>query len=305
MRAERPAEPAVTTDFSHRLAFYRERLQGALDVALPAADIYPARLHEAMRYSAEGGKRLRALLVYAAGEVLNLHVDHLDAPACAVELIHAYSLVHDDLPAMDDDDLRRGRPTCHKQYDEATAILVGDGLQTLAFSVLARAAALPAEARLQMVELLADAAGSRGMVGGQAVDLASENQTLSLPELEALHIHKTGALIRASLLLACAAQPGLMATHQYALDRYGKLIGLAYQIQDDVLDIEGAADELGKTAGKDVAAHKSTYPSVMGLAAAKQRAEELFDEARSVLAIFGDQALPLVWLADHIQGRKH
>jgi geranylgeranyl pyrophosphate synthase len=143
------------------------------------------------------------------------------------------------------------------------------------------------------------------MVGGQAVDLASENQTLSLPELEALHIHKTGALIRASLLLACAAQPGLMATHQYALDRYGKLIGLAYQIQDDVLDIEGAADELGKTAGKDVAAHKSTYPSVMGLAAAKQRAEELFDEARSVLAIFGDQALPLVWLADHIQGRKH
>jgi len=178
-------------------------------------------------------------------------------------------------------------------------------LQTLAFGALARAEPLPAEARLQMIERLAEAAGSRGMVGGQAVDLESEGQDLSLPELEALHIHKTGALIRACLLLACEAQPGLMATHRYALDRYGKLIGLAYQIQDDVLDIEGAATELGKTAGKDVAAHKSTYPAVMGLAAAKQRAEELFDEARSVLTIFGDQALPLVWLADHIQGRRH
>jgi geranylgeranyl pyrophosphate synthase len=295
----------VTTDFSHRVTFYRARLQATLDRCLPAAEVYPARLHQAMRYSVEGGKRLRALLVYAAGEVINVPVEHLDAPACAIELLHAYSLVHDDLPAMDDDDLRRGRPTCHRQYDEATAILVGDGLQALAFCVLARAEALPAESRLKMVELLADAAGSRGMVGGQAVDLASENQDLSLPELEALHIHKTGALIRACLLLACEAQPGLMATHRYALDRYGKLIGLAYQIQDDILDIEGDEDDLGKTAGKDVAAHKSTYPSVMGLSAAKQRAEELFDEARSVLTIFGDQALPLVWLADHIQGRRH
>lgn len=295
----------MSTDFSHRLAFYRDRLQTTLDHALPAAEVYPTRLHQAMRYSSEGGKRLRALLVYAAGEVLNAPLEALDAPACAIELIHAYSLVHDDLPAMDDDDLRRGRPTCHRQFDEATAILVGDGLQTLAFGVLARADALPAEARLQMVGLLADAAGSRGMVGGQAVDLASENQALTLPELEALHIHKTGALIRACLLLACEASPALMATQRHALDRYGKLIGLAYQIQDDVLDIEGADHTLGKTAGKDVAANKSTYPSVMGLAAAKQRAAELFDEARAALALFGEQAAPLVWLADHIQGRRH
>ncbi|MDB5967651.1 MAG: geranyl transferase [Hydrocarboniphaga sp.] len=305
MKAEAFIEPAVTTDFSHRLAFYRERLQNTLDRCLPAADIYPARLHEAMRYSTDGGKRLRALLVYAAGEVLNVHVDQLDAPACAIELIHAYSLVHDDLPAMDDDELRRGRPTCHRQFDEATAILVGDGLQALAFGVLARAELLPAQARIRMVGLLADAAGSRGMVGGQAVDLASENQALSLLELETLHIHKTGALIRACLTLACETQPDLMATHRYALDRYGKLLGLAYQIQDDVLDIEGAAHDLGKTVGKDVAAHKSTYPSVMGLSAAKQRAEELFDEARSVLSILGAEAMPLVWLADHIQGRRH
>lgn len=295
----------MSIDFSHRLEFYRRRLQAALDRCLPPADAYPARLHEAMRYSCDGGKRLRALLIYGAGEVLGLPADALDAPACAIELIHAYSLVHDDLPAMDDDDLRRGRPTCHRQYDEATAILVGDALQALAFGVLAHAEALPEGARLKMIQRLADASGSRGMVGGQAVDLASEGQTLSLPELESLHIHKTGALIRACLLMACDASPALTPDQQYALDRYGKLIGLAYQIQDDVLDIEGAAGELGKTAGKDLVAQKSTYPAVMGLQAAKQRAIELFDEARAVLAPFGDRAPPLLWLADHIQGRRH
>jgi farnesyl diphosphate synthase len=205
---------------------------------------------------------------------------------------------------MDNDDLRRGRPTTHRRYDEATAILVGDALQTLAFQVLARDPDLSAEQQISMVQTLAQAAGSRGMAGGQAVDLESEHRSLTLPELEALHLHKTGALIRASLLLATQASAAANAEIE-ALDRYGKLIGLAYQIQDDVLDIEGTADGLGKTAGKDVAAHKSTYPSVMGLPAAKQRANELFDEARQSLALFGPRAEPLIWLADHIQGRHH
>jgi len=293
--------------FASRVAAYQQRLQRTLDLSLPAATLYPARLHAAMRYSTDGGKRLRPLLVYAAGEVLGLPPQAVDAPACAVELIHAYSLVHDDLPAMDDDDLRRGRPTTHKAYDEATAILVGDGLQALAFAVLAgnRGTALSAEQRLQMIAVLAEAAGSRGMVGGQAVDLESEGRTLTLPELEALHIHKTGAMIRACLLLACHAKSPLAQADLDALDRYGKCIGLAFQIQDDILDIEGNSASLGKTAGKDEAAHKSTYPAVMGLPAARQRATELFDEARSALGRFGPAAEPLLWLADHIQGRQH
>lgn len=293
--------------FASRVAAYQQRLQQTLDLSLPAATLYPARLHAAMRYSTDGGKRLRPLLVYAAGEVLGLPPQAVDAPACAVELIHAYSLVHDDLPAMDDDDLRRGRPTTHKAYDEATAILVGDGLQALAFAVLAgnRGTALSAEQRLQMIAVLAEAAGSRGMVGGQAVDLESEGRTLTLPELEALHIHKTGAMIRACLLLACHAKSPLAQAELDALDRYGKCIGLAFQIQDDILDIEGNSASLGKTAGKDEAAHKSTYPAVMGLPAARQRATELFDEARYALGHFGSAAEPLLWLADHIQGRQH
>ncbi|MGH8447213.1 MAG: polyprenyl synthetase family protein, partial [Solimonas sp.] len=195
----------------------------------------------------------------------------------------------------------------HKAYDEATAILVGDGLQAQAFHVLAadREAGLDAGQRLRMVELLADAAGSRGMVGGQAVDLASERQQLTLAELEALHVHKTGAMIRACLLLACAAAPDLAPARHDALDRYGKCIGLAFQIQDDVLDIEASSALLGKTAGKDEAHLKSTYPSVMGLPAAKARAAELFAAAREALAVFNDAAEPLLWLARHIEGRDH
>ena len=296
-----------TASFALRIDAYRERLRHQLDASLPAATQYPARLHEAMRYACDGGKRLRALLVYAAGETLGLEPQSLDAPAAAVELIHAYSLVHDDLPAMDDDDLRRGRPTVHKAYDEATAILVGDALQTLAFAVLARnnATNLGAAQKLAMIDALAEASGSRGMVGGQAIDLQSEGKNLSLPELETLHIHKTGALIRACLKLACDAAPSLDPAHAESLDRYGKCIGLAFQIQDDVLDIEGSSAELGKTAGKDSASLKSTYPSVMGLPAAKQRAAELFDEANKVLNVFGEKAEALRWLAQHIQGRNH
>lgn len=296
-----------TDSFALRVDAYRERLHQQLDVCLPAATHHPARLHEAMRYACDGGKRLRALLVYAAGETLGLEAQTLDAPAASVELIHAYSLVHDDLPAMDDDDLRRGRPTVHKAYDEATAILVGDALQTLAFTVLTRSntANLSAAQKLAMVEVLAEASGSCGMVGGQAIDLQSEGKNLSLPELETLHIHKTGALIRASLKLACLAAPMLDSAQADALDRYGKCIGLAFQIQDDVLDIEGNSAELGKTAGKDSASLKSTYPSVMGLPAAKQRAAELFSDADKALNVFGQKATALRWLAMHIQNRNH
>ena len=276
-----------------------------LDQHLPPATLHPARLHEAMRYASAGGKRLRPLLVYAAAEVIGLPVAQAHSSACAIEMIHAYSLVHDDLPAMDDDDLRRGLPTVHKQFDEATAILVGDALQTLAFQVLARDESLSATQRLRMIEVLAEAAGSRGMVGGQAIDLASEHKQLSLAELEALHVHKTGALIRACLQLPCLAQTGIAAERFEALDRYGKCIGLAFQIQDDVLDIEGNTAGLGKTAGKDEVSGKSTYPSVMGLPAAKERARGLFNDARAALSPLGPDADALRRLADRVEGRQH
>ncbi len=295
----------MSTSFSGRVALYRLRLQAGLEQWLPSAATYPARLHEAMRYAVDGGKRLRPLLVYASGEVLGLPPQRLDAPACAVELIHAYSLVHDDLPAMDDDDLRRGRPAVHKAYDEATAILVGDALQTQAMQVLAGdyQSGLDVAQRLRMIDCLSRAAGSRGMIGGQAVDLASEGQQLCLAELEALHVHKTGAMIRACLQLAALAAPGLPDAPRTALDHYGKCLGLAFQIQDDVLDVEASSDALGKTAGKDAAQLKSTYPSVMGLPAAKARAAELFAAAHAALAVFDDAAEPLHWLASHIEGR--
>ncbi|MGH8429293.1 MAG: polyprenyl synthetase family protein, partial [Solimonas sp.] len=212
----------------------------------------------------------------------------------------------DDLPAMDNDELRRGRPTVHKAYDDATAILVGDALQTLAFFVLAHdhGSGLEALQRIKMIEVLTDAAGSRGMVGGQAIDLQSQGQSLTLAELEALHIHKTGAMIRACLLMACYARSPLDTAHLEALDRYGKCVGLAFQIQDDILDIEGNSASLGKTAGKDAATQKSTYPSVMGLPAARERSQELFDIARAAVHVFGREAEPLLWLANHIQGRS-
>ena len=293
-----------STDFGSRVPAYLERLAQALDRRLPAASEDPSRLHEAMRYACDGGKRLRALLVYAAGEALGVPVEKLDAPACAVELIHAYSLVHDDLPAMDDDDLRRGRPTVHKAYDEATGILVGDGLQTQAFSVLADEPALGEAQRLRMVSILALASGSLGMVGGQAVDIASEGRRISLAELQSLHARKTGALILASLQLAAVAADATADTRA-ALETYGRHIGLAFQIQDDVLDETASTETLGKTAGKDLAQHKSTYPSLLGLDGARQRATSLFEEARSVVGALPGGAAPLRWLADFIEGRAH
>ena len=290
--------------FAERVPAYLKRLERSTDALLPAAATDPEQLHEAMRYACDGGKHLRALMVYAAGETLGVPAEKLDAAACAVELIHAYSLVHDDLPAMDDDDLRRGRPTVHKAYDEAIGILVGDALQTSAFEVLATTDALDASQKVRMIRALAHASGSLGMVGGQAVDMASENKTLTLAQLESLHARKTGALILVTCQLAgIAANATETATH--ALERYGQCIGLAFQIQDDVLDQIADTATLGKTAGKDLAQHKSTFPSLLGLEQAKRRADALFDEARNAARSISHHAEPLLWLADFIQQRDH
>lgn len=295
--------PEAST-FAERVPAYLKRLERSTDALLPAAATDPERLHEAMRYACDGGKHLRALMVYAAGETLGVPAEKLDAAACAVELIHAYSLVHDDLPAMDDDDLRRGRPTVHKAYDEAIGILVGDALQTSAFEVLATTGALDADQKVRMIRALAHASGSLGMVGGQAVDMASENKTLTLAQLESLHARKTGALILVTCQLAGIAA-NAAETARHALERYGQCIGLAFQIQDDVLDQIADTATLGKTAGKDLAQHKSTFPSLLGLEQARQRADALFDEARDAARSISHHAEPLLWLADFIQQRDH
>lgn len=283
------------------------RVNAALEQWLPAATLHPRKLHEAMRYAALGsGKRIRPLLVYATGQAVGTDWPHLDPLAGAVELIHAYSLVHDDLPCMDDDELRRGRATCHIAYDEATALLAGDALQTLAFYVLAHAP-LPvtAEIRLQMIKQLALSAGSRGMAGGQAIDLAAVGQPLNIAELENMHIHKTGALIRASVRLGALTQASITPERLKQLDHYAKCIGLAFQIQDDILDVEGETTALGKTQGKDSRQQKPTYPALLGLAEAKRKAGELHDEAIDQLAAFGQQADYLRQLAQLIIHRHH
>jgi geranylgeranyl pyrophosphate synthase len=283
------------------------RAEAALDARLPPTAKLPERLHQAMRYSTlGGGKRLRPLLAYATGHALGLPQDILDGPACAVEFIHVYSLIHDDLPAMDDDDLRRGKPTCHKAFDEATAILAGDGLQTLAFHVLASDPSIkvPAENRIRMIEALATASGSCGMVGGQAIDLDSVGKALDLPGLEAMHIRKTGALIRASVRLAALADPGLKKQDGDKLDHYAKCIGLAFQIQDDILDEESDTQTLGKTQGKDRDNNKPTYPSLLGLAGAKEKAADLHEQALESLSGFGGEADYLRDISSFIVQRK-
>src|SRR5271163_4616386 len=290
-----------------RMRGYQTRVQNVLEGALPAAELIPQRLHAAQRYAVlSGGKRLRPLLVYCTGEALNVPVALLDAPAAAVELIHSYSLVHDDLPAMDDDDLRRGQPTTHRAFDEATAILAGDALQVLAFSLLARdrAAGVSCESRLKMIQILTDASGTTGMAGGQALDLAAVGRSVNLEELEAMHRLKTGALIRASVLLAAACAPGLTTAEWDALDGYSQDIGLAFQIQDDILDVEGSTEDLGKTIGADAARAKPTYPSVLGLENAKRRARELQRRAGERLAPFGGGARVLTWLASYVVDRR-
>ena len=296
--------PSPTID-----TFFREhqtRVERVLERCLPPADAVPTRLHEAMRYSVlGGGKRLRPILVYATGAALGIDPRSLDAPAAAVELIHAYSLVHDDLPAMDDDDLRRGRPTTHRAFDEATAILTGDALQVLAFEVLATDPAIgSAAARIATIRILAQASGTAGMAGGQALDLAAVGQRLDLPDLEEMHRRKTGALIRASVLMAAAAAADLGAAHQAALDDYAKDVGLAFQIQDDILDVEGSTADIGKQAGADAARSKPTYASILGLDASKQRAQALKVRASERVAILGEKAQILAALARYVVDRR-
>ena len=282
------------------------RMESALSRLLPAAEIAPARLHAAMRYAAlEGGKRVRPLLCFAAGEVSAAPAPRLEVAASAVEMIHAYSLAHDDMPCMDDDVLRRGKPTVHVEYDEATALLVGDALQSLAFQLISEPGLCDDPARqLDMVNTLAAGAGSRGMAGGQAIDLASTGKPLDLPELEFIHIHKTGALIRASVLLGAACGDKLGAEERGRLDHYAKTVGLAFQVVDDVLDADANTATLGKTAGKDARQGKATYVSAMGLSRAKAFAEELRVEARNTIQPFEGRGRRLAELADFIVLRK-
>jgi farnesyl diphosphate synthase len=286
----------------------QQQVEQALEHWLPAPTTAPERLHSAMRYATlGGGKRVRPVLVYAAGQALGESPKRLNGAACAVELIHAYSLIHDDLPAMDDDDLRRGQPTCHKAFDEATAILAGDALQTLAFHVLCKDPNLEADAdtRLHMVEILALASGSRGMAGGQALDLAAVGQELNLAQLENMHIHKTGALIRASVQLGTLLSKETDEQQIRNLDHYAKCIGLAFQVRDDILDIEGETEVIGKTQGKDQAQFKPTYPALLGLQGAREKATQLREEAMDSLSGLDEKADPLRWLADYIVGRSY
>ena len=286
---------------------YRERIEHALAARLPAATAAPARLHEAMRYAAlGGGKRVRACLVYAAGTALGVREKLLDAPACAIELIHAYSLVHDDLPCMDDDDLRRGKPSCHRAYDQATALLAGDALQTLAFEILATELALAAgpTQRLEMIATLARAAGATGMAGGQAIDLASVGKKLAPEELQDMHARKTGALIHAAVRLGALAAESPYQSLLAALDTYGHAIGLAFQIADDVLDVEGETATLGKQPGVDQARGKPTYATLLGTEGAKAKAKALLDRALESLAPLGDNGAVLAALARYIVERR-
>ena len=299
--------PQKMNDFQVWAQQLQMRTESVLDRLLPAPQIAPERLHQAMRYSVlGGGKRIRALLAHAAGELFGAPAERTDIAASAVELIHAYSLVHDDLPCMDDDDLRRGKPSCHRQFDEATALLVGDALQTLAFQILAQPG-LCADVRqqLEMVNVLAQASGSRGMAGGQAIDLASVGVNLSQQELEFMHIHKTGALIRAATQLGARCGETVDAPRMQALDHYAKCVGLAFQVVDDILDDQADTATLGKTAGKDADRNKPTYVTILGLERAKALADELHADALESIAPFGTAAQRLVQLADFITGRTY
>ncbi len=290
-------------DFSAWAAKQQARIEHALNNMLPVTSSTPQKLHSAMRYSAlEGGKRVRALLCYAAAELCHTDAKIADAGACAVELIHAYSLVHDDMPCMDDDDLRRGKPSCHKQFDDATALLVGDALQSLAFEVLSQPdLCTQASHQLGMLNILAKASGSTGMAGGQAIDLASVGMPLNQAELENMHQLKTGALIQAAALLG-----GINGDVEknIAIQTYAKNIGLAFQVVDDILDVEADTSTLGKTAGKDADSNKPTYVSILGLANAKQHAQQLYNNAIDALTPFGNDAIRLRELAGFITQRR-
>ena len=292
-----------TSDFLTWAKDKQLRIEDVLDEALPLEEQSPQLLHSAMRYSTlGGGKRVRALLSYATAEFCGTDISIADAAACAVELIHAYSLVHDDMPCMDNDDLRRGKPSCHKQYDDATALLTGDALQTLAFDVLSTPELCAnANQQISMLNILAKAAGSMGMAGGQAIDLNSVGKALNQQELEAMHSLKTGALIHAAALLG--ASNGSLEKIA-AVSTYADNIGLAFQVIDDILDIEADTTTLGKTAGKDANSNKPTYVTILGLDVAKQLAQQLYETAIDALAPFGDEAQRLRELADFITQRS-
>lgn len=290
-------------DFGAWVIDRRARIESVLDRLLPTESGPAATLARAMRYATlSGGKRVRALIAYAAGEFAGAEPGHVDHPAAAVEMIHAYSLVHDDLPAMDDDTMRRGRPTCHVAFGEATALLAGDALQSQAFAMLAAA---PMREAARACALLASASGVAGMAGGQAIDLASTGCSLTESELETMHKLKTGALIRAAARLGALAGRPIALEAEAAIDAWAGAAGLAFQVVDDVLDVEGSTATLGKTAGKDAAQGKPTYVSLLGLAAAKAKAATLAAQARSALAPFGARGARLCALSDDIVGRTH
>ena len=291
-------EPAP---FVERLGGYRERIRTMLERVLPPASRPPRRLHEAMRYAVlNGGKRIRATLVIATGEALHADAERIEPPACAVELIHAYSLVHDDLPSMDDDDLRRGVPTCHRAFGEATAILAGDALQALAFETLAGA---PAPDAGELVRTLAQASGSHGMAGGQAIDLESVGRTLTLDQIESMHLRKTGALIRACVRLGALSAGARDAEVLARFDEYARCIGLAFQIRDDVLDVESETETLGKKQGADVDLGKPTYPAILGPETSMVHARALHERASERLAPFGHDADFLCALSEYVVTR--
>lgn len=290
------------------VVFCQERAEQALEARLPSERILPQKLHQAMRYCVlDGGKRMRPMLTYCTGKTLGIAPEALDGVACAVEFIHVYSLIHDDLPAMDDDALRRGKPTCHVAFDEATAILAGDALQALAFDVLANDTSIVTTpvGRLKMIAALARASGSQGMVGGQAIDLESVGKQINLAELENMHIHKTGALIRASVVMATLTKTTIDPEVASRLDQYAKCIGLSFQVKDDILDEEGDTATLGKTQGKDKEQDKPTYPALLGMVGAKQKAQELHEKAVVCLDVFGPEADLLRDLSLYIIQRDH
>ena len=305
-RAE--VESASADEFGAQLEIWRVRMEHALAARLPDQSLVPARLHEAMRYSVlGGGKRIRPALLFATARTLGLSEDDVEAAACAIELVHVYSLVHDDLPAMDNDDMRRGRPTCHKAYDEATALLVGDALQPLAFQLLACDKALPASPaiRIRLIDMLAQAVGTFGMAGGQAIDLAVQGMRLDIAQVEDMHARKTGAVIRASVLMAAECAPSLDPSLYAALNRFAVAVGLAFQIQDDLLDVTGDALTLGKATGADSERAKPTHPAVIGIPASQQRVRLLHNQAISALAPFGDRAESLRSLAHWLLSRQY
>ena len=281
------------------------QVEAALSRLLPAEEAIPSRLHEAMRYaSLNGGKRVRPLLTFAAGELSGAAPENLEIVSCAVELIHVYSLVHDDLPCMDDDVLRRGRPTCHVEFDEPTALLVGDSLQSLAFQLLAHENLGRPDRQLEMIRLLARASGSCGMAGGQAIDLYAVGTSLNQPELELMHALKTGALIRAAVMLGALSGEPLPSDAAESLNSFAKRVGLLFQVVDDILDCTASTATLGKTAGKDAAAEKPTYISLMGLEGARNFADELRAQALQSLAMFEERGQRLVELTEFITHRK-